>query len=200
MVVCGDNRALQERLSGLPGVSLGWVATFFVVGEHLEPHAGLVTCIREAGHELAVHGWSHRMVTTRTPTQLTADLHRIFELLAGLTGIRPQWFRPPFGLTTRASLHAARQAQPQPVLWTAWGHDWSRHVTVDGMVWRVQRTLRPGGTVLLRDTDRYGAAGSWRRAAQALYELLGRWSHASIPVGPLCEHELSATRGSAHGA
>lgn len=165
-------------------------ATFFVMGEHLTDHALLVRALHERGHEVAVHGWSHRAVPRLSQRRLTAELVRTAELITTITGERPRFYRPPYGITTRACLQAARDAGLRPVLWTAWGRDWSAHVDASGIARRVRRTLRGGGTVLLHDTDRYAAPGSWRRTAEALDVLLREWRAAGWQVGPLGEHGL----------
>lgn len=172
---------------------LGVHATFFLVGEHAAAHLDLVHSMTRQGHELAVHGWTHDCVLRLAAPRLVEDLARSAELVELAGGGRAQWYRPPYGITTLASLHAARRAGLQPVLWTAWGRDWSRWVDHDGIVWRVERTLRPGGTVLLHDTDRYGSRGSWRRTERALRTLVGRWRDHGIEVGPLRDHGITET-------
>jgi peptidoglycan-N-acetylglucosamine deacetylase len=52
----------------------------------------------------------------------------------------------------------------------------------------VHRSLRPGGTVLLHDSDRTSAPGSWRRTLSATRSLLDHWAALEVPVGPLGEH------------
>lgn len=163
-------------------------ATFFLVGEHLRRSGGLVDEMSSAGHEIAVHGWTHRCVLSRAPQDLTDDLRRTHELITSTTGVAPRWYRPPFGIATRASTRAATCMGLETMLWTAWGRDWSAWVGPAGIEWRVRRTLRVGGTVLLHDTDRYGAAGSWRRTNAALERLLPRWLDAGSAVGPLGRH------------
>lgn len=167
-------------------------ATFFLVGEHIGANRGLVSEMHEEGHELAVHGWSHRCTLLLSPARLRRDIATTVGAITEITGIAPRWYRPPYGVTTMASRDAAGGSGLAPVLWTAWGRDWSRHVDARGVVDRVERTLRPGGTVLLHDTDRYSAPGSWLRTDQALSELLTRWGDAAVPVGPLRDHWASA--------
>ncbi|WKV16625.1 polysaccharide deacetylase family protein [Janibacter limosus] len=120
--------------------------------------------------------------------RLRDDSERTCAAITQITGTRPRWYRPPFGITTRASRDAARDAGLTPVLWTARGRDWSRWVGPAGITRRVELTLRPGGTVLLHDTDRYASPGSWRRTDAALDTLLTRWASSGVPVGPLAEH------------
>jgi hypothetical protein len=83
----------------------------------------------------------------------------------------------------------------RPVLWTAWGRDWSSYARPASIVRTVRRTLRPGGTVLLHDTDAYSAPGSWERTLAATDLLLDDWAARAIPVGPLAEHWEGGTSG-----
>lgn len=163
-------------------------ATFFLIGEHVEQHPQLVRDMHEAGHEIAVHGWTHTCTLRVPPLRLRRGVTRTAALLTEITGLRPRWYRPPYGITTLATKDAARAAGLTPVLWTAWGRDWSQYVGPDGVVARVQRTLRPGGTVLLHDTDRYASPHSWQRTNAAVDRLLPLWRSAGVPVGPLLEH------------
>ena len=48
--------------------------------------------------------------------------------------------------------------------------------------------LRPGGTVLLHDSDRTSAPGSWRATLAASDLLLTDWSSKGYDVGPLRDH------------
>lgn len=167
-------------------------ATFFLIGEHIAAHRDLIRQMYDRGHELAIHGWTHSCVLKLSPQALEGDLRRASETLADVTGTPPRWYRPPYGVTTIAAKQVSAQAGLTPVLWTAWGRDWSRHVGAGGIVRRVNRTLKPGGTVLLHDTDRYASPDSWRRTITATDLLLTRWHDAGIPVGPLAEHWLTS--------
>ncbi|MFT4264122.1 MAG: polysaccharide deacetylase family protein [Nocardioides sp.] len=163
-------------------------ATFFVIGEHVERNRSLVSEMHLAGHEFGVHGWSHTCTLSMAPERLRRDLTKTAALLTDITGAWPRWYRPPYGITTLASNEAARINGLTPVLWTAWGRDWSRFVSAEGIVKRVNRALRPGGTVLLHDTDRYASPRSWIKTDRALQVLLPEWERLGIAVGPLNDH------------
>jgi peptidoglycan/xylan/chitin deacetylase (PgdA/CDA1 family) len=163
-------------------------ATFFLLGAHAAREPGLVRDLADAGHELAVHGWTHECLALVPPRRLTAELTRTREVLEDTTGAAVRWYRPPYGVLTAAGVWAARRAGLQTVLWSAWGVDWSAGATPSTIVHRVSRAVRPGGTVLLHDTDRTSAPDSWRRTLVATATLLDRWRADGIPVGPLHEH------------
>jgi peptidoglycan/xylan/chitin deacetylase (PgdA/CDA1 family) len=162
-------------------------ATFFLVGEQLTRNSGLAREITAAGHEVAVHGWHHRR-TVRD------DLVSAYELIASASGRRPRWYRPPYGVLTWPGLLDARRLGLTPVLWTTWGRDWTSEATAGSVFERVNRTLRGGATVLLHDSDRYAAVGSWRATLGAVPLLLDECERRQLVVGPLREHGLEDHR------
>lgn len=166
----------------------GATATFFLLGEHVAAHGDLVRHMHRTGHEIAVHGWTHTCVLRQRPEHLCEDLRRAIDVIADVTGTTPRRYRPPYGVTTVMSRQVSRHCGLDLVLWTAWGRDWSRYVSSEGIVRRVRRTIRPGGTVLLHDSARCSAPDSWRRTLRATDVLLADWRHQAIPVGALRDH------------
>ena len=51
-------------------------ATFFVLGWIAERQPGLVRSIAAEGHEVACHGYAHRMITRMSRAEFTADVER----------------------------------------------------------------------------------------------------------------------------
>lgn len=79
------------------------VATFFVLGWIAERFPGLVRRIACQGHELASHGFDHRLVYDTTPDQFREDIRRAKGVLEdagsrGITGYRA----PSFSITGRS--------------------------------------------------------------------------------------------------
>ena len=91
-------------------------------------------------------------------------------------------------MLTTAALLATARLDLTPVLWTAWGRDWSANATPESVRRRVSRDLRSGGTVLLHDSDCTSAVGSWRNTLGALPELLDHCADRGWRVGPLAAH------------
>jgi polysaccharide deacetylase family protein (PEP-CTERM system associated) len=73
----------------------GVKATFFVLGSVAEAEPALVPMIAEAGHEIASHGYSHRLVTRLEPRQFREEVQRTGEILTRQWGRRPVGFRAP---------------------------------------------------------------------------------------------------------
>jgi peptidoglycan/xylan/chitin deacetylase (PgdA/CDA1 family) len=163
-------------------------ATFFVLGRYAEEQPALVRRMVDEGHELGVHGWTHRCVARVGARRLTGDLRATKGVVEQVTGRRVRWYRPPYGVLTTHALVAARSAGLTTVLWSDWGIDWRRGRTAAQVLATVTGGLRPGGTVLLHDTDRTSAPGSWRTTLAATGLLLDRLAADAVPAGPLAEH------------
>ena len=170
---------------------LGWTASFFMLGEQVERYPGVAAAVVAAGHEAAVHGFSHRNHLARGPADVCRDVARATSAVTAATGGRPSWFRPPYGVLTLGSLDAARRAGLRPVLWSAWGRDWEDRSPAE-VAGTVAHQLRPGGTVLLHDSDCTARVrGSWRTTVQALPLLAGIADQLGCTVGPLRDHSPS---------
>jgi len=59
----------------------GVKATFFILGWVAEHHPSLVRSIAAAGHEIASHGYNHRLVYDLTPEQFREDVRKAKRLL-----------------------------------------------------------------------------------------------------------------------
>jgi peptidoglycan/xylan/chitin deacetylase (PgdA/CDA1 family) len=167
---------------------LGCSATFFVLGEMLERHPGLGRRVVEEGHEIAVHGWRHRYALATRPGRTAAEIRATTALVTAVTGARPAWYRPPYGVLSAEALAQARRCGLRPVLWSAWGRDWTADATAASVRATVAADLRGGGTILLHDSDVTSAPGCWRAALAALPDIVAGCREAGLTVGPLDEH------------
>jgi peptidoglycan/xylan/chitin deacetylase (PgdA/CDA1 family) len=159
-----DPRTTPGVLDRLDELSL--VATFFCLGQQVVLHPELVSEIRRRGHQVETHGFRHAHHFVRTPRWVRTDLDSAVDALGDL-GIRPRWFRPPFGQTTGATMVEARRHHLRLVLWSAWGREWDEPDSIS-VAARVRAGVGPGGIVLLHDADVESPPGSSRRATEAL--------------------------------
>jgi peptidoglycan/xylan/chitin deacetylase (PgdA/CDA1 family) len=168
--------------------NFGWRATFFCLGSQARQAPGLVRELVGRGHEIGVHGDSHRSQLRRTAPAVVKDLRQARARLEDLSGQPVQWFRPPYGSVSAASIVAARRTGLRMVLWTTWGMDWKPDASGPTVAAHVRRTMVPGATVLLHDSDVTSAPESWKATVDALPLLAGEWHAEGYEVGPLSEH------------
>ena len=78
-------------------------ATFFVLGWVAERHPALVKRIADAGHELASHGFAHRLVYDQSPGEFREDLRRSRAAISDASGVPVHGYRAPsFSITSRS--------------------------------------------------------------------------------------------------
>jgi peptidoglycan-N-acetylglucosamine deacetylase len=163
----------------------GASATFFLVGEQVAQRPALAREIVEAGHEVAVHGYRHSLLLRRSVRELSDDLDRAVAAIADATGVAPSLYRPPYGVFSSGALAHVRERGWRPLLWSTWGRDWERRATAQSIARRATARLRPGGVVLLHDSDAYSSADSWRRTAAALPSVLDAVAELGVPASPV---------------
>ena len=78
-------------------------ATFFILGWVAERDGSIVRRIAEAGHEVASHGYGHRLVYDQTPEAFREDVRRARRVLQDLSGQPVNGYRAPsFSITNRS--------------------------------------------------------------------------------------------------
>jgi polysaccharide deacetylase family protein (PEP-CTERM system associated) len=102
-----ESRVVQstERLLAI-FADAGVRATFFVLGWVAERQPSLVRRIASLGHELASHGYAHRLVYEQDPESFRADVHRARRVIEDVAGERVLGYRAPSYSITRRSLWA----------------------------------------------------------------------------------------------
>ena len=95
--------AVIERLLDILD-SAGARATFFVLGWVADRHRGLVKEIDARGHEVACHGYGHRMIHRLRPDELLEDVSRAKDALEDATGRAVLGYRAPTFSVTRDTL------------------------------------------------------------------------------------------------
>jgi peptidoglycan-N-acetylglucosamine deacetylase len=72
-------------------------ATFFILGKNAERHPLILQRIVAEGHAIATHSYSHRI--SMSPEEADSENTRTAAIVFRYTGINPNLFRAPFGLT-----------------------------------------------------------------------------------------------------
>ncbi len=168
--------------------ALGWKATFFCLGTQARRAPEVVTELVSRGHEIGVHGDTHKSHLRRPVPSVVRDVAAARATLEDLTGRTVEWFRPPYGGVSLSSLAAARKSGLRMVLWTTWGLDWRSDATGTTVAGNVERTFVPGATVLLHDSDVTSTPESWKATIESLPILADGWRRRGLEVGPLRDH------------
>lgn len=81
-------------------------ATFFVLGWVAEREPDLVPRLAAEGHEVASHGYAHRMITQQSRDEFDADLQRSLAVLRAQSGQTVVGYRAPSFSVVRSTLWA----------------------------------------------------------------------------------------------
>ncbi len=76
-------------------------ATFFTLGWVADRHPALVRRIVDSGHELASHGYAHRLAHEQSPDEFREDVNRARRVLEDVAGVVVRGYRAPtFSINT----------------------------------------------------------------------------------------------------
>lgn len=78
-------------------------ATFFILANIAQHFPDLVRRVRDSGHEIACHGWSHSLIYRQTPEVFRDETFRAKQLLERVTGDSVRGYRAAEFSITRAS-------------------------------------------------------------------------------------------------
>jgi peptidoglycan-N-acetylglucosamine deacetylase len=93
-------------------------ATFFMVGRRVEAVPAVARAIVAAGHDVGNHTYGHRHFWTLSPAASAGEVDHGAAVVAEVTGVHPQFFRPPWGTFNWAAYRRAGEIGERRVLWS----------------------------------------------------------------------------------
>lgn len=125
-------------------------ATFFVLGHKAEKNPAIIKRIKDEGHALGNHTYSHIDGTITDKKKINEELERTHQIIRQAAGVDVTIFRPPYGFFNWRAFAAAQRRGYQTILWTFDITDWSVH-DADQYVKTVSDNLADGAIILLHD-------------------------------------------------
>ena len=143
----GPRRDTTSRL--LDGLrERGASATFFLVGQQIEGSEDLLLRMRDEGHQVGNHSWSHASLKDESDWGLLQEVGRTDTLLREVLGEGGDWLRPPYGFLTARQ----RQLVTVPVIkWSVDPEDWKLRDTEKDVA-AVLKKVQPGDIILMHDS------------------------------------------------
>lgn len=126
-------------------------ATFFIDGSWIKKNSHLAKMIKNAGHEIGNHAYSHPDLSQYSAAQTTEELKKTNDLIMETLGVKPKWFAPPSGSFNRNTVEVANQLGMKTILWTVDTIDWKNPETTS-MVRRVVGEVENGSMILMHPT------------------------------------------------
>ena len=157
-------------------------ATFFLIGRYVRQRPDIVRAIREAGHAIGNHTYSHPNLIFVSGARLSRELEDCHKAIQDAVGDYQPLFRPPFGGRRPNVLRTARRMGLEPVMWSVTAYDWS--ATSSGtIVNHAVRQMKPregrqGEIVLLHDGGHLQFGADRSHTVEATRRLLEKYSPA----------------------
>ena len=163
----------------------GIKATFFLVGSNVERLPGTARRIRDEGHCIGGHSFAHLRFDQVAPAEAADDITRGNLAIEIATGVKPAWFRPPFGINAPGMEEVCRENGMVVVGWSLDANDWNPH-PVQELVDRIVSQAVPGEIILLHDGWDIRPGGDRHRTAEAVPLIIERlkaqgFSFATLP-------------------
>jgi len=127
-------------------------ATFFVLGQNCVAEPDLLKRIVAEGHEIGVHAWQHVRLTDLKPDRVRHSIHTTVDVIEKTVGVRPRYFRPPFGYTSDVISQIAQDGGLQSIGWHTSVRDWSGDFCLESGKAAVAAAPIRGSIILLHDT------------------------------------------------
>ena len=101
-------------------------ATFFQCGANVRRLPAVTGEVAAAGHEIGNHTDSHSLLALKSPGDIYRELASAQEIIEKAAGVRPRYFRAPYGARWFGLRAAQRRLGLAGVMWSTIALDWKR--------------------------------------------------------------------------
>jgi len=101
------------------------LTTFFYIGVNINGNEAAVKRAFNAGHDIAVHTWSHPDLITLPDDQVRTEIQKTSDKIFEVTGRRPKLFGPPYGSIDARVMNIVKELGFVSVHWNLDTNDWN---------------------------------------------------------------------------
>lgn len=172
-----SGRYTRRLLEGLE--QRGVKATFLLCGYRLQEEPDTARIIFAGGHEIGLHGYTHKNMGKMSLTDVERELSGTRALLP--EGCTPVFFRPPGGAVSQAVKDGAMRAGVAILGWSVDPRDWAVH-DAGAVEAAVLGDVEDGDIILLHDM-----CDSSVDAALAIVDKLQQWGFRLVTASELAQ-------------
>lgn len=159
-------------------------AAFFCIGKNIEKHPEILRQIVSDGHLIGNHSYSHsHFFDFYGKERIVQELRETDKLILEITGKKPHFFRPPYGVTNPSIRRALDVTKHLTIGWNIRSMDGVSKNT-EAIFNRIAKRLSPGSVVLLHDTRTQTA-----RVLEQLLLTLAEKNYKVLPIDQLLERK-----------
>lgn len=123
-------------------------ATFFCLGKNINNYPLVTDLIRQEGHLIANHSWSH-FKGWKTPDQIY-----VMDVLKGGEVADSRIFRPPYGRIKRSQFKAIKEAGIKVVFWDVLSFDYDKRYSPEQCLQLTIKKIKNGSIVVFHDSEK----------------------------------------------
>lgn len=125
-------------------------ATFFCIGRQVAAYPYLVKQEYAAGNLIGNHSWSHPNLALLSSDDISTQINSTSDAIQQAIGVRPTFFRPPYGVINANVLTQANLLKLTTIIWNDEARDWTTP-GVDVITSRILNLAGDGAIILLHD-------------------------------------------------
>lgn len=126
-------------------------AAFFCIGKRIERHPDILREVYAQGHLVANHTFYHgKLFDLKSADKMSEELARTDEAIENTIGVKPRFFRPPYGVTNPNLASAIRKGNYVTMGWSVRSFDTITPDT-EKLFRRVTKQLKGGDVILFHD-------------------------------------------------
>ncbi|WP_026674236.1 polysaccharide deacetylase family protein [Alkalihalobacterium bogoriense] len=127
-------------------------STFFLDGSWVKDNPKLAKMIKEEGHEIGNHAYSHPDMKQLSSARIQEELQKTNDVIHATLEVTPKWFAPPSGSFRQEVVEIADSMNMHTIMWSVDTIDW-RKPDPQTMVDNVLSKVHPGAMILMHPTS-----------------------------------------------
>lgn len=143
-----------------------------MIGTNVRLYPDILLRAYKAGHQIGIHTWSHRALTSLDTEVVIAELEWTAMAIQEVIGVRPKYFRPPFGDIDDRVRAIASQMKLIPVIWNFDSRDFTLNINPNAI---------PEGQI---EASVKSTASRWQSAGSGIISLQHDYTLAQVRHGP----------------
>lgn len=130
-------------------------AAFFLIGKNIAGNENLVTRMLDEGHIIGNHSFSHTYwFSLNSADTILEDLKKCDKEIMRVAGVRPKFFRPPYGVTNPMVAGAIEQGSYKSIGWSIRTYD-TNAKAAGPLLQKALKNLSNGDVVLFHDWGKH---------------------------------------------
>lgn len=130
-------------------------ATFFMLGSRVEYYPDIANEVKEAGHELGNHSWTHLDLSKASDERIQNEINNTSTIIEQATGKKVTVFRPPYGAFND---NVRAQTKLPIILWDVDTLDW-KYRDANKLLPIIKSDVKDGSNILMHDIHQSTADG-----------------------------------------